>query len=80
MYIYATPRVGIGLQGDHERFVVINFMVKVVFIVLWVSLILLWTELPRISFVVSLLVNFFIWHVFEAYQYQGYLSGDALTR
>lgn len=61
-------------QRYHQRFVGINFLVKVVLIGLWMAFILRATTLPRIPFVVSLLVNFFTWHVYEAYRYQAYLQ------
>lgn len=64
-------------QSLHQRLVVINFLVKVVLIGLWMALILRATTLPRVPFVISLLVNFFTWHVYEAYRYQVYLQADS---
>ena len=66
-------------QRHHDSFVAVNFLVKVVLIGLWMVLILLATTLPRIPFVVSLLVNFFTWHVYEAYRYQAYLQAATTT-
>ncbi|UCH11269.1 MAG: hypothetical protein JSU61_05105 [Fidelibacterota bacterium] len=60
-------------SADHhryQRFVLINFLVKVILIGGWTALVLLTTSLPRTPFVVSLLVNFLAWHIFEAYRYQ----------
>jgi hypothetical protein len=61
-------------QGAYQRFVVVNFITKVVLIGGWTAVILLTTSLPIAVFVVSLLVNFFIWHLFEAYRYQAVLK------
>ena len=63
-----------GSHNRYQRFVLINFLVKVVLIGAWTALFLLVTALPRTPFVVSLLLNFFAWHVFEAYRYQSTFS------
>jgi hypothetical protein len=63
----------------YQRFVLINFLVKVVLIGAWTVLFLLITALPRAPFVMSLLLNFFAWHVFEAYRYQS-TFGTLTTR
>jgi hypothetical protein len=68
-------------QAAYQRFVVINFIIKVLFIGAWTAVMLLSTHLPIAPFIVSLLINFFIWHVFEAYRYQSALKqGIAPTR
>ncbi len=74
MYAYLVAAAKGKSQTYHQGFVVINFLVKVVLIGLWMALILRATTLPRVPFVVSLLVNFFTWHVYEAYRYQAYLQ------
>ncbi len=60
-------------QKRYQHFVLTNFLVKVVFIGVWTTLILRTTALPQGPFVVSLLANFFAWHVFEAARYQSAL-------
>ena len=57
-------------RWKHERFVLVNFLAKVVLIGLWTTAIFLGTSLPRAPFVISLLVNFMAWHGYEAYRYQ----------
>ena len=57
----------------HERFVLINFLVKVVLIGSWITSLFLATKLPRLPVVVSLLANFLAWHLYEAYRYQKHL-------
>lgn len=54
----------------YQRFVVVNFLVKVVLIGLWTALIILSVKIPPGPFVVSLLANFLAWHIYEAYRYQ----------
>ncbi len=54
----------------YQRFVVINFLIKVVLIGLWTALIILSVKVPTGPFVVSLLANFLAWHIYEAYRYQ----------
>ena len=54
----------------YQRFVVTNFLVKLVLMGAWLAGILLTTSLPRGPFVASLLVNFMAWHLLEAYRYQ----------
>ena len=58
----------------HERFVLINFLVKVVLIGSWITGLLLVTQLPRTPVVISLLTNFLAWHFYEAYRYQKHLT------
>jgi len=72
--VFHTRRPRLGHQRKYQRFVLINFLVKVVFIGLWTAVILLATPLPREPFVVSLLFNFFGWHLFEAFRYQRQLQ------
>ena len=74
LYVFQVAAENGESQRHHDSFVAINFLVKVILIGLWMVLILLATTLPRIPFVVSLLVNFFTWHVYEAYRYQAYLQ------
>ncbi len=74
LYVFWVAAAKGASQIHHQRFVVLNFLVKVVLIGLWMALILRATTLPRVPFVVSLLVNFFTWHVYEAYRYQAYLQ------
>lgn len=66
-------------QGTYQRFVVINFIAKVLLIGVWTAVILLSTSLPIAPFIVSLLINFIIWHLFEAYRYQSALK-QGITR
>ena len=58
----------------YQRFVVINFLAKVVLIGLWTALIILSVKIPKGPFVVSLLANFLAWHIYEAYRYQQRLT------
>lgn len=77
LVIFFTRMPRRGGYRQYQRFVLTNFLVKVVFIGLWTALVLLTTSLPRGPFVFSLLVNFFAWHVFEAYRYQSTLGAPA---
>ena len=70
LFIFSVLKPDTGDQRKYQRFVLTNFLVKVVLIGLWTALILLVMRLPRGPFVASLLVNFFAWHVYEAYSYQ----------
>ena len=72
--VFFYRKAGIVQQGAYQRFVVINFIAKVILIGGWTAVILLTTSLPIAVFVVSLLVNFFLWHLFEAYRYQSVLK------
>ncbi len=54
----------------HEKFVLLNFLVKVILIGGWVTLILMLTAWPVRAFIISLVVNFLAWHLYEAYCYQ----------
>ena len=62
-------------KGIYERFVLINFFVKIVLIAIWVGIILAGTDLPQLPFAISLLLNFFSWHLFEAFRYRDRLLG-----
>ena len=62
-----------------QRFVVTNFLVKLVLVGAWLAGILLATSLPRGPFVASLLVNFMAWHLLEAYRYQTVGSGGVTS-
>lgn len=70
LFIFSVLKPDTGGQRKYQRFVLTNFLVKVVLIGLWTALVLLAMRLPRGPFVASLLVNFFAWHVYEAYSYQ----------
>lgn len=72
--LFFYRKAGIVQQGAYQRFVVINFIAKVILIGGWTAVILLTTSLPIAIFVVSLLVNFFLWHLYEAYRYQSVLK------
>ncbi|MFC1481435.1 hypothetical protein ACFL6E_04215 [Candidatus Neomarinimicrobiota bacterium] len=65
-----TKRTAAG----HDRFVLINFLVKVVLIGTWLTSLLLATKLPHWPVVISLLANFLAWHLYEAYRYQSHLT------
>ncbi len=80
LYILLAGGTRGGQQGYYQRFVVMNFLVKVVLIGMWLAFILLATPLPRIPFVISLLANFFAWHVYEGYCYQSYLRGPRTAK
>ena len=56
----------------HDRFVIVNFLTKVVLIGAWITAVLVLTTWPQAAFVVSLLVNFMAWHLYEAFRYQQY--------
>jgi len=70
LFIFFALKPDTGRQRKYQRFILINFLVKVVLIGLWTALVILAMQLPRGPFVASLLVNFFAWHVYEAYRYQ----------
>lgn len=70
LIIFSILKPDTGGQRKYQRFVLANFLIKVVLIGLWTALILLAVRLPRGLFVASLLVNFFTWHVYEALRYQ----------
>jgi len=61
-----------GRSGSrkHEKFVLLNFLVKVILIGGWVTVILMLTAWPVRAFIISLVVNFLAWHLFEAHCYQ----------
>ncbi len=56
----------------HDRFVLLNFLTKVVLIGGWMTTVLVLTTWPQAAFVISLLVNFLAWHLYEAFRYQQY--------
>lgn len=56
----------------HDHFVLVNFLAKVVLIGAWITAILVLTDWPQAAFVISLLVNFLAWHLYEAFRYQQY--------
>ena len=56
----------------HDRFVIVNFLTKVVLIGAWITAVIVLTTWPQAAFVVSLLVNFLAWHLYEAFRYQQY--------
>ena len=58
----------------YQRFLLINFLLKALLIGLWTVFVLLATTWPQIPFVISLLVNFLVWHLFEAFSYQRQLA------
>ena len=58
--------------SQHDRFVIVNFLTKVVLIGAWITAVLVLTTWPQAAFVVSLLVNFMAWHLYEAFRYQQY--------
>ncbi len=60
--------------AGHGRFVLINFLIKVVLIGSWLTSLFLTTKLPRMPVVISLLANFLTWHLYEAYRYQKHLT------
>ena len=68
--IFFALKPDTGSQRKYQRFILINFLVKVVLIGLWTALVILAMQLPRGPFVASLLVNFFAWHIYEACRYQ----------
>jgi hypothetical protein len=72
--MFFSRKSGIALEETYQRFVIINFITKVLLIGVWTAVILLATSLPVAAFTVSLLVNFFLWHLFEAYRYQSALK------
>ncbi len=72
--IFFALKPDTGSQRRYQRFILINFLVKVVLIGLWTALVILAMQLPRGPFVASLLVNFFAWHVYEACRYQQRLT------
>ncbi|MFB0517231.1 MAG: hypothetical protein ACETWG_11605 [Candidatus Neomarinimicrobiota bacterium] len=78
LFVFFVLKTQPDQQRRYQRFVVTNFLVKVVLIGLWTAAILLATALPPGPFVGSLLVNFFIWHLFEAYRYQAALGAVAV--
>ena len=57
---------------QHDRFVIVNFLTKVVLIGAWITAVLVLTTWPQAAFVFSLLVNFMAWHLYEAFRYQQY--------
>jgi len=73
LFIFFALNLDTGSQGKYQRFILINFLVKVVLIGLWTTLVILAMQLPRGPFVASLLVNFFAWHIYEACRYQQWL-------
>ena len=79
--VFFSRRFTFVEPAAYQRFVVINFIIKVLFIGVWTAVMLLSTPLPIAPFIVSLLINFFVWHLFEAYRYQSALKqGIARTR
>ena len=70
LFIFFALKLDTGSQRKYQRFILINFLVKVVLIGLWTALVIRAMQLPRGPFVASLLVNFFAWHFYEAYRYQ----------
>ncbi|MBA7603749.1 MAG: hypothetical protein GH143_06140 [Calditrichaeota bacterium] len=70
LFIFSILKPDTGGLRKYQHFVLVNFLVKVVLIGLGVALVMLAVRLPRGPFVASLLVNFFAWHVYEAYRYQ----------
>ncbi len=70
LFIFFAYKPDRGSQKKYQHFILINFLVKVVLIGLWTALVMLAMQLPPGPFVASLLVNFFAWHVYEAYRYQ----------
>ena len=56
----------------HDRFVIVNFLTKVVLIGVGMTAVLVLTTWPQAAFVVTLLVNFLAWHLYEAFRYQQY--------
>ncbi len=56
----------------HDRFVVLNFLAKVVLIAVGMTAVLVLTNWSRAAFVISLLINFLAWHLYEAFRYQQY--------
>ncbi|MFC1619405.1 hypothetical protein ACFL45_05615 [Candidatus Neomarinimicrobiota bacterium] len=77
--VFFSRRLTYVEQAAYQRFVVINFIIKMLFIGVWTAVMLLSTSLPIAPFVVSLLINFFVWHLFEAYRYQSVLKQE-ITR
>jgi uncharacterized membrane-anchored protein len=67
---FARFRVVVADQRSQQRFIIVNFLIKVVAIAVWMAVIFRATSLPRLPFIVSLLVNFLAWHLYEAYRYQ----------
>ena len=57
---------------DHlsTKFLVGNFITKMITIGLWMAIILQTTDLPIPIFILALVVSFIAWHGFEAYYYQ----------
>ncbi|UCH62938.1 MAG: hypothetical protein JSU77_00310 [Fidelibacterota bacterium] len=70
LFIFSILKPDTGGHKKYQRFILANFLVKVVLIGLWTALVLLAIHLPREPFIASLLINFFAWHVYEAYRYQ----------
>ncbi len=56
----------------HDRFVLLNFLAKVVLIGVGMTAVLVLTTWSQVAFVISLLVNFLAWHLYEAFRYQQY--------
>ncbi len=56
----------------HDRFVLRNFLTKVVLIAVGMTAVLVLTNWSQAAFVISLLVNFLAWHLYEAFRYQQY--------
>lgn len=57
---------------DHlsTKFLVGNFVTKMITIGLWMVIILKTTDLPVPIFILALVVSFIAWHGYEAYHYQ----------
>ena len=75
LFFYRKSKV--SLEKTYQRFVIINFIAKVLLIGGWTAVILLLTSLPIAAFIAALLVNFFLWHLYEAYRYHAVLKQDA---
>jgi amino acid transporter len=60
-----------GLR-KHDQFVLLNFLAKVVLIAVGMTAVLVLTNWSQAAFVISLLVNFLAWHLYEAFRYQQY--------
>lgn len=66
-FMVRSQRMG---PTGYQQFVLVNFVAKVVLLGGWTAAIVRVTSLPVGLFIASLLVNFLVWHIYEAYRYQ----------
>lgn len=66
-----------NLEHLSTKFLVGNFITKMITIGLWMVIILQTTDLPVPIFILALVGSFIAWHGYEAYHYQVHFLKDA---